>query len=123
MAIQNITVNIVNDLEIQESFTLKFSYPKQLPPELELTPEKCVAQCKASFRGHVVSVLNSQSKHSREASENRTFRVSLKTNELVGSQMVDWCCESVADLDTSTIVAPMLFSDMLLLRLQSLHMQ
>ncbi|XP_063695405.1 mitotic spindle assembly checkpoint protein MAD2B-like [Bolinopsis microptera] len=122
-AIHSLTVNISLELKIQESFALTVSYPDEIDSQSDNEPpEKVLSSCKDSFRGHIVSVLNSDSKQDSELSEKRTFSVSVKTSELAGCQMSGWCDESVAELDVaSLVVQPLLFTDVGLVRVQSTH--
>ena len=80
-----------------------------------------MAKCKDAFRGHVACVLNSQSESPREAVDGRTFSVRLKTSELVGCQMVEWCSETIQELGEGSLVTPLLFSDVGAIRVQSIH--
>ena len=122
-AIHSVTVNISLELEIQESFTLTISYPDVIDSQLSDNepPEKVLSSCKDSFRGHIVSVLNSDSKHDSQPSKKRTFSVSVKTSELAGCQMSGWCGESVAELNVTSVVRPLLFTDVGLVRVQTTH--
>ena len=121
-AIHSITVNIYNGLQTEESFLLLLSYPPQHLPTSPLSPEECVAQCKDAFRSHVTSVLHSQSQSPREVVEQgRGFSVSMRTSELAGSQLTEWCSETVQE--EMGAVTPFLFSDVGPLRMQSLHRQ
>ncbi|KAL5258038.1 hypothetical protein ACHWQZ_G012853 [Mnemiopsis leidyi] len=122
-SIHNITLNILQDLEIQESFTLTISYPTEsVSDNTADPPEKIISRCKDMFRGHIVSVLNCESKQgSEEPSDERTFSVSVKTSELAGTQMTAWCCESVVESFVARRVEPLLFTDVGNVRVQSLH--
>ena len=123
-SVHSITISIQQEMETQESFSLTISYPKDTVPQSDLDPpEKLISCCKDAFRGHIVSVLNSDSKHDSEPSEKRTFSVSVKTSELAGSQMTGWCNESVAELDVTSVVDPLLFTDVGRIRVQSTHQQ
>ena len=122
-AIQTLTLHVIQDLEVQESFSLRLSFPPALPDSQTMPPEKVVAQCKDAFRGQIVSVLSSESAHPRVPREERSWSASVATSELVGCQMERWCWEGVPELDTTSRVTPLLFSDVGALRLQSLHRQ
>ena len=75
--------------------------------------------CKDAFRGHVVSVLNSGGVG--EPRESRTWSVSVRTSELVGTQMEGWCSESVLEAKEVGVVRPLLFTDVQSVRIQTLH--
>lgn len=122
-AIQSITVNISRDLEILESFSLNISYPSTNPSQLP-PPEELIHKCKDTFRGHIASLLNCNSDRLSSdggTDDGRSFSVSVRTTELVASQMSAWCSETIRELDASSCVTPLIFSDLSVIRIQSSH--
>lgn len=72
------------------------------------------------FRSHIVYVLNSQSKFSRVASEDRRFNVSVLTHQ-VAAEQVKGLWEVCHSEEREVHVFPMCYTDVGVFRLQSLH--
>ena len=68
-----------------------------------------------------MSILNCDSKLDRSPCDKRTFSVSVKTSELAGSQMTGWANETVPELNVTSLVEPLLFTDIGVVRVQSAH--
>ena len=118
-AVQSVSVNILQNGIIQETYTMQLSFPPTPPTPAPTSQNQFFVTCREVFRSQIVALLNCGRHNPSKSDDGISFEIAIKHSDDADIRETNWVSSDRTENNTARITS-LLFNDGQQFRIQTL---